>query len=169
LHYVVSDYPVRLIGLDTTVPGETGGAICASRLTWLEARLAEARHEPTIIFMHHPPFTTAIGYMDKIGLENSGPLAALVARYPRVERVLCGHLHRPIQVRWAGTIAATAPAPAHQMVLALTPGAPARWRMEPPAVLLHLWRPDVGIISHTSYINDFGPERAFSESGATDF
>jgi 3',5'-cyclic AMP phosphodiesterase CpdA len=166
LHYVVEDYPVRLIGLDTTLPGETGGALCNARLAWLAARLAEVPDRPTVFFLHHPPFPTGMFHMDEMGLDDPEPLAELIARYPRVERILCGHLHRPIQVRFAGTIAATAPATAYQIALTLTEDTRARWRLEPPAVLLHLWRPDVGIVTHTSYIADYGPERAFSEYGA---
>jgi 3',5'-cyclic AMP phosphodiesterase CpdA len=30
LHYTVDDHPVRLIGLDTVVPGKAGGELCAS-------------------------------------------------------------------------------------------------------------------------------------------
>ena len=56
--------------------------------------------------MHHPPFQTLIGHMDKIGLLSGGPeLEAIVARHPNVERVICGHLHRAIDVRFGGTIA----------------------------------------------------------------
>lgn len=164
VHYVVDAHPVRLIALDTTEPGQPGGRLCGQRLAWLEARLGEAPQKPTIIFMHHPPFATGIEHMDAMALADPAPLAAIVQRFPNVERVLCGHLHRPIQLRWAGTIALTAPATAHQVALGLTPGAPSRWRMEPPAVLLHLWRPDTGVVSHTSYIQDFGPARPFSDN-----
>jgi 3',5'-cyclic AMP phosphodiesterase CpdA len=43
LHYVVEELPVRLIALDTQVPGATGGDLCPARLDWLAARLDEAR------------------------------------------------------------------------------------------------------------------------------
>lgn len=63
--------------------------------------------------MHHPPFPTFIGHMDRQGLTGAANLAALVRRHPQVERLLCGHLRRPIQARFSGTIASTAPSPAH--------------------------------------------------------
>ncbi len=54
--------------------------------------------------------------MDDIGLvHGAGTLAAIIARHRQVERVICGHLHRSIQTRWAGTIAMTAPSTAHQV------------------------------------------------------
>ena len=39
LQYVVDGYPVQLIGLDTLVPGQVGGRLCAERLGWLASRL----------------------------------------------------------------------------------------------------------------------------------
>src|SRR5262249_42359752 len=35
LHYVVEDLPLRLIALDTVIPGEAGGRLCQARLDWL--------------------------------------------------------------------------------------------------------------------------------------
>ena len=65
-HYVVDDYPLALIGLDTTVARTHRGEMCAARLDWLEARLEERRGKPVLIFMHHPPFRSGIWWMDAI-------------------------------------------------------------------------------------------------------
>jgi 3',5'-cyclic-AMP phosphodiesterase len=43
--------------------------------------------------------------------------------------VICGHLHRPIHVRFAGTIASTAPSCAHQVALTFDPAAPAAFTL----------------------------------------
>src|SRR2546422_160764 len=84
--------------------------------------------------------------------------ADVVRRHPQVERVVCGHLHRPIQARVGGTLASTAPSTAHQVALDLEDDHPLAFVMEPPACQLHVWRPDTGLVSHTSYIGDFdGP------------
>ena len=104
--------------------GASAGSLCTQRLAWLEAELERQSHRPVVIAMHHPPFQTLIGHMDKIGLlEGAQALEAIVARHPNVERVICGHLHRSIQVRFGGTIASTVPAPAHQVSLDLSPQA----------------------------------------------
>src|SRR5262245_53762535 len=42
LHYVIEDWPVRLLALDTLIPGASCGRLCAERLQWLDARLSEA-------------------------------------------------------------------------------------------------------------------------------
>ncbi len=144
--------PLRLIGLDTNIPGAPGGKLCGERLAWLDARLAEAPERPTVVFMHHPPFRTGIHAADEMGLEGSDELAAVIGRHPQVERVLCGHLHRTILKRFSGTVASTCPSTMHQVALDLT--TPGRLTLvpEPSACQLHLWSEGGGLVSHTSYI-----------------
>ena len=158
LHYTVEDHPLRLIGLDTVVPGKGHGEMDAARLAWLAARLDEQPDRPTFIFMHHPPFPTGIQHMDSINCRNSAGLAALLEGRRNIERVVCGHHHRSIQIRWAGTIGSIAPSVAHQVVLDLMPHDDATFTMEPPAYHLHLWRPEHGVITHTAFVGRFaGP------------
>lgn len=161
LHYTVEDFPVRLIGLDTVVAGQDGGAICGEREAWLADRLREGRGRPTLIFMHHPPFRVGVDGMDIMPCRVSPDFVELIARHPEIERVVCGHYHRPIQLRFAGTIGYVAPGTAHQVALDLRPGEENRFIMEPPAFAVHVWRPETGIVSHLQPIGDFGPRRDF--------
>ncbi len=62
--YTIEEFPVRLIALDTVTPGDHGGGLCPKRLAWLEAALKERPEAATLIFMHHPPFPSAVGHMD---------------------------------------------------------------------------------------------------------
>ena len=159
LHYAIDEYPVRLLALDTVIRGEAGGTLCARRLRWLEQRLSES-DAPTVIALHHPPFLTGIDHMDQMGLESSSALADVVRRFPQVQRLICGHLHRPIQALFAGTMASVCPSTAHQVLLDLKPGSPARFVMEPPAVQLHLWTGQT-LVTHTAYTSDFGAPHPF--------
>jgi len=161
LHYVLEDMPLRLVALDTLIPGESGGTLCQARLDWLADRLAERPDRPTIVAMHHPPFLTGLTEMDAINCDNSAALGAIVAQHPQIERIICGHVHRPIVARWHGTVVTTAPATAHQVALDLREGSPTAWIMEPPACHLHYWRPDAGLVTHQSYIGDYGPPTAY--------
>ena len=156
--YAVEDWPLRLVALDTLLPGESGGRLCAERLGWLEARLAEAPGRPTLIFMHHPPFATGIAAMDGMGLDGIAGLAEVIRRHPQVERIACGHLHRTIVRRFAGTVACTSPATAHQIALDLPPARRLATVMEPPACMLHFWMGEAeGLVSHVSLIGDRHP------------
>ena len=107
------------------------------------------------MMMRHPPFMTGIAYMDKYGFDNPGALAEIIARHPQVERILCGHLHRSIDRRFAGTVAGTAPSTAHQVALNLLPDAPLGFAFEPPGYQLHLWRDGIGLVSHTAVLGDW--------------
>ena len=164
LHYAVDAFPVKLIALDTVVPGKSHGELCAHRLEWLEARLAERRDHPVVVMMHHPPFATGIHGMDRINCRNGAEMAAIIARYPNVERVICGHHHRPIQTRFGGTIGSVAPSPAHQVALnLLEEGGAEMFTFEPPAYHLHLWKPGVGLMTHQAYIGAFDGPHPFAE------
>jgi len=166
LNYTVEDYPLRIVALDTLVPGEPGGQLCDERLRWLDRTLAQAPDRPTVILMHHPPFATGIAHMDSMGLDGADGFAAVLARHPQVERVLCGHVHRSMQTLMAGRIVSTAPSTAHQVALDLRADTMMRFVMEPPGYQLHLWRPETGMVSHTAVIGHFPGPFPFYEHGA---
>jgi 3',5'-cyclic AMP phosphodiesterase CpdA len=158
IRYTIETHPLRIVALDTVIPGESGGEVDEDSIAWLDGVLAQAPGRPTVVLMHHPPFTTHLAHMDKYGLRDPAPLAAVIRRHPQVERILCGHVHRAIEVRFAGTLAATAPSCAHQVALDLGVDAPGRFVMEPPAYRLHAYAPETGLVSHTAYVGEFaGP------------
>ncbi len=161
LNYVIEDHPLRLVGLDTVMEGADGGEFCAARRDWLDRSLAEAPTRPTLIFMHHPPFATGIGFMDATPFAGAAETEAVVRRHSQVVGVVCGHMHRAITVGWGGTVAMVAPSIVFQMVLDLARDAPSGFVLEPPAVPLYLWRDDAGLIAHMSLIGDFGPRHPF--------
>lgn len=154
LHYPIEGYPLRLIALDTLVDGKNHGSLNAEQLIWLDATLAAQPDRPTVVMMHHPPFATGITFMDRCGLDNADALAEIIARHRQVERVLCGHLHRAIDRRFAGTVAGTAPGTAHQIRINLVPGAPISFNFEPPGYQLHVWQ-DGGLVTHTALFGEW--------------
>jgi 3',5'-cyclic AMP phosphodiesterase CpdA len=160
IHYVVDDYPVRLVMLDSTVPNAGHGEFCTARLAFIDRVLSAAPDKPTLVVMHHPPVLTGIVHMDEVGLLESDAFEAVIRRHPQVERILCGHAHRPIIARFGGTLVQVAPSVAHQVTLDLRPKpeAQATFNMEPPAYLLHHWRPEGRLLSHQAYVGTFeGP------------
>lgn len=116
--------------------------------------------------MHHPPFATLIGHMDDIGLlQGAAELEALVAQHPNVERIICGHLHRSIQVRFGGSIAMTVPSPAHQVCLDLAPYAASAWTLEPPGFALHALSDSGRLVSHVVTSGRFAGPYPFHDGG----
>jgi 3',5'-cyclic AMP phosphodiesterase CpdA len=170
IQYAVALAGLRLVVVDTVVAGAGHGALCAERLAHLEALLEEDRDTPTIVAMHHPPFQTFIGHMDELGLiDGADALEALIARHANVERVICGHLHRSIQVCWANTLALTAPSTAHQVCLDLASDAASAFTMEPPGFLIHAWADGGSVVTHQASIGVFdGPYPFFDADGLID-
>lgn len=159
---------VRLIVLDTLDTGFPGGRLGAQRLDWLHDALAAATARPVVIAMHHPPFATGIGHMDvqSLAADDLPAFARIVRAAGNVERILCGHLHRSIDARFAGTVASTCPSPAHQVALDLDPDGEPGFVMEPPAYKVHAWVPGQGLVSHLAYVGTFdGPHPFFEPDG----
>ncbi|HEX7683966.1 MAG TPA: phosphodiesterase [Trinickia sp.] len=169
VHYAVDVGPLRLIALDSQMPQQSAGHLCDARLAWLETQLAQALGKPVMLALHHPPFVSGIGHMDRQRLdpESAQRLAAIVSRYPNVERVVCGHVHRPIFTRFAGTIASAVPAPAHQVALDLRENAPSAFRLEPPAFALHRYDPETGVVTHHAYVDEGAGPYPFYETNGT--
>ncbi len=82
---------LRIVGIDTLVEGSGGGVIEDTTLAFLETALGKAG--PTILAMHHPPFSSGIRFMDDIGLKDIGGLQDILRRATADIRILCGHLH----------------------------------------------------------------------------
>lgn len=166
VQYSVNLGGLRLVTVDTVVPMASHGAICEQRLAALDVMLRQDKNTPTIVAMHHPPFRTFIEHMDEIGLlAGADAMECLVASHPQVKRVICGHLHRPIQALWANTIALTAPSTAHQVRLDLAADAPSAFVMEPPGFLIHAWDDTGQIVTHQVTIGEFGGPYPFYEDG----
>lgn len=153
LHYCVDDYPVRIIGLDSTVPGKHHGHIDASGLEWLDGVLASDTTKPTVLMLHHPPFVSGISYMDEYRYVEGAQLRSVISRFDNVETVLCGHVHRPMMKRWANTVICACPSTVTQIDLKLTDSEPSS-HVGPRGGMLHLWDAHHGLVSHTSHIGD---------------
>ncbi len=157
VQYVVDDLPVRLVMLDSVVPGAGYGELCAKRLAWLDARLAEAPDKPTFVVLHHPPMQCGLPVYDAINLRAADRLGAVLARHPQVDRILCGHHHRAMTGRLGHAIVSVAPSVAHHGAFELDDDL-GRFTLEPPGYLVHLRTADGGIASHHLFVGDFpGP------------
>ncbi|WP_043528448.1 phosphodiesterase [Litchfieldella xinjiangensis] len=169
LHWVVEDYPVRLIGLDSTVPGAPYGFLCRERLAWLVRALDQQPAKPTVIMLHNHPFPSGIRHMDSQPLRNAADLEGILRGYSSIERVVCGHLHRNVQARFANTLACSCPGVSHQVDLQLDREVTPAFRMEPPGYLLHRWSAETGMQTHTGFIAHYpGPFPFYDENGLID-
>ena len=162
-NYVIDDFDLRLIGMDSVIAGGPGGKICKTRLTWLDERLSEDSKKPTIIFMHHPPVKCGVLETDEDGFIGADELGAVVAEYRNIERILCGHIHLEAHVGWNGTVISAAPSTGMQLMLDLTLVQPSQFILEAPGYQLHYYTPGKNLVSHTIYVRDIDGPYLFEE------
>jgi len=92
----------RTILLDSTIPGETGGALSADSLGFLEQALASAPDRHALVCLHHHPIPMRSRWLDTVGLGNGPALIALLRRFTTVRGVLFGHVHQALDTSWEG-------------------------------------------------------------------
>lgn len=156
LHYARDVDRLRLIMLDTVIPGAQSGTLDETQLAWLEDELASHRQMPTVIFMHHPPVATGMHRMDAIGLDTGSArrLARIIGRHRHVERVACGHVHRAAQVRWSGTLVSVCPSTAFQAQLDFSVPGHFAAAPEDPGFQAHYWTGEA-LVTHTVAVPDY--------------
>lgn len=154
--YAVDLGPLRLVCIDSTIPGAEAGSLDGGRVEWLDSTLAEDARTPTVIALHHPPLRTEIPTFERIGLapESSEALAAVVARHPQVTRIVAGHVHRSIVAELAGRAVVTVPSTYLQAALDFT--APKlTMRPDPPGFAIHALR-GTSLATHLQRIPPLG-------------
>jgi 3',5'-cyclic-AMP phosphodiesterase len=138
IDYAVDLGPLRLVVVDSTIPGEDRGDFTPAQLAWLDDTLAAAPRQPTIIAMHQPPLVTAIADWDGVIMSpaDRAALARALAPHPQVRAIVGGHLHRLATAALAGRPVLAAPPTylhAHPDFEAET----VRLRGGPPGFVLH--------------------------------
>lgn len=154
ISFVIDDYDVRLIGLDSTSIGKPGGKFCTKREAWLDEQLSDNKKKPTAIFMHHPPIKCGVLETDEDGFEGGERFASIIDKYTNIERIVCGHIHLQANVRWHGTVVSTAPSTGMELVLDLTLKRESEFILEDPGYQLHFWTPQHDLITHTVYVRE---------------
>ncbi|MCJ1694638.1 phosphodiesterase [Rathayibacter caricis] len=112
---------LRLVALDSAVPGFHHGALTDEQLERLQRELATPAPLGTILALHHPPLPTPLGAMTVLELRGIERLEEVV-RGTDVRAILGGHLHYPTAATFAGVPVFVAGATSYTMDL----GAPER-------------------------------------------
>lgn len=91
-YYTVMEGGLRLIVLNTQIPGKHAGELDEEQLKWLREELETPAPNGTIIVHHHPVVPTLTPLMDSHLLDNPQDLAAAIAGSD-VIGMLSGHIH----------------------------------------------------------------------------
>ena len=137
---------------DSTIPGEDGGLLDDTTLTWLDKVLTDApADEPALVCFHHPPVVLHIPYVDSIRQQRAERLADVLAAHENVTAVLCGHAHTSAVTTFAGRPLVVAPGVVSTILLPFEggrDGEPAVDYEVAPAVAFHVLDDDRGLVTH---------------------
>ncbi|GAA2174454.1 3',5'-cyclic adenosine monophosphate phosphodiesterase CpdA [Agrococcus versicolor] len=92
---------LRIVVLDSSVPGAHWGAVDDEQLAWLADELRTSAPLGTILVLHHPPTPTLLDLALTVELRGQDRLAAVLAGSD-VRAILGGHVHHAVSSTFAG-------------------------------------------------------------------
>ena len=92
---------LRVITLDSTVPGHHHGEVAPDQLDWLAEELAIPAPHGTILAMHHPPVPSVLDLAVSVELRDQAGLAEVVEGSD-IRSIIAGHLHYSSTATFAG-------------------------------------------------------------------
>lgn len=108
---------LRVVALDTSVPGWHHGDLDPGQLAWLAEVLQTPAPHGTLLAMHHPPLPSHLPLFDILELRHQDELAAVI-RGSDVRGILAGHLHYSSHGTFAGVPVSVASATCYTMNVA---------------------------------------------------
>lgn len=104
---------LRLISLDSVIPGTDGGELRHEQLEWLRAELDSPAPDGTVVALHHPPISSPIRSMTALALAEPHRLAEALEGSD-VRLVVAGHNHHATSGMLAGIPVWAAPSLCYQ-------------------------------------------------------
>jgi 3',5'-cyclic-AMP phosphodiesterase len=152
VQYTAELGPLRLVCMDSTLPGHDRGELDQQRLEWLDRELAAAPDTPTMLAMHHPPFVTGMPGFDRIGLPGGdrSALSTVIERHPQILTIVAGHIHTTSVGAIAGHPAVTVPGTYAKAHLRLDADH-LEFTAEPPTFAVHVLA-DGGLTTHVESV-----------------
>ncbi|BDZ65100.1 phosphodiesterase [Agromyces mangrovi Wang et al. 2018] len=92
---------LRVITLDSTVPGHHHGEVTGEQLDWLAEELSTDAPHGTILAMHHPPVPSVLDLAVSVELRDQAALAEVVEGSD-IRSIIAGHLHYSSTAMFAG-------------------------------------------------------------------
>lgn len=112
---------LRIIALDTSVPGHHYGELTESQLTWLSVQLETSAPHGTILAMHHPPVPSVLDLAVTVELRDQAALGR-VLEGSDVRAILAGHLHYSTNATFVGIPVSVASATCYTQDLTVPAG-----------------------------------------------
>lgn len=112
---------LRIITLDTSVPGHHHGEITKPQLDWLATQLRMSAPHGTILALHHPPIPSVLDLAVTVELRDQAALGR-VLQGSDVRAILAGHLHYSTTATFAGIPVSVASATCYTQDLTVAAG-----------------------------------------------
>ncbi|MCL2583917.1 MAG: metallophosphoesterase [Streptosporangiales bacterium] len=113
---------LRVVTLDSLVPGSAHGVVSQAQLDALRDVLRDPAPAGTVLALHHPPVHTPTApWLSGLGLRNGADLAAAV-QGTDVTAILCGHFHLQLTGQFGGTTVWVTPGVVTRADLTAPPG-----------------------------------------------
>lgn len=98
-----------IIGLDSQIAGDVGGAVAVAELERLEQLLIRHPGVPTLVCLHHQVLPVGCAWLDRQQVANASELLAIAAAFPQVKAILSGHVHQASEQDFGGVRVFTSP------------------------------------------------------------
>jgi 3',5'-cyclic-AMP phosphodiesterase len=112
---------LRIITLDTSVPGHHYGEIAEGQLQWLASQLGTAAPHGSILALHHPPIPSVLDLAVTVELRDQASLGR-VLKGSDVRAILAGHLHYSTNATFVGIPVSVASATCYTQDLTVAAG-----------------------------------------------
>jgi 3',5'-cyclic AMP phosphodiesterase CpdA len=112
---------LRIVTLDTSVPGHHYGEISNAQLDWLAEELAVPAPDGTILALHHPPIPSVLDLAVTVELRDQASLGR-VLKGTDVRAILAGHLHYSTNATFVGIPVSVASATCYTQDLTVAAG-----------------------------------------------
>ena len=129
---------LRVITLDTSVPGEHWGAVSGAQLDWLAEELASPAPHGTILALHHPPLPCVQDLAVLVELREQHHLAEVVEGSD-IRAILAGHVHFSTSGTFAGIPVSVASATCYTQDLTAAPRSTRPQDGAQSYNLVHVW------------------------------
>jgi 3',5'-cyclic-AMP phosphodiesterase len=159
---------LRVVALDTSIPGHVEGGVDEEQADWLRSVLAEPAEHGTVLALHHPPVPVEVTAMARLHLTGQDRLEAAL-QGSDVRAILGGHLHYATSAVFAGIPVHVAPATAYTIRLTRPGGGVIAVDGARAAGVLSLY--DDGRVGYSAlpadphHVLDSTPEEVFSTMG----
>jgi Icc protein len=91
-----------IVGVDSCVSGEAGGAVSLAELDRIDAEIAASQAENVMVCLHHPPVPMNSTWLDSVGLDNGDEFLQRIGASGKVQLVVFGHVHQEYDRKFDG-------------------------------------------------------------------